>query len=255
MAGIKVKGAKITPKEHKNSVNTISISADGKFLATGSTDLTAKLWNLPEGELSSTFKGHKKTVSTVKISPKNKFLATGSYDGKVKLWNLESQEEIITINAYDRNVSSLAFFPDAKTLMTTGLGESLYLWEIPSGKLKKEIKGYQVVIPAITISSDFKYIATCDIKSLKILTPDTMDITQTFELPQGYSHNLAFSTNNEIIAATSDHKIQIFDIKHSELVKSIDLKPKGIYGITYSPDGKLLAMGSADKKIRIWSAS
>ncbi|MFX1480514.1 MAG: hypothetical protein ACFFCI_20690 [Promethearchaeota archaeon] len=26
-----------------------------------------------------------------------------------------------------------------------------------------------------------------------------------------------------------------------------------MYGIAYSPDGKLFAMGSADKKVQIWS--
>ncbi|MFX0027717.1 MAG: hypothetical protein ACFE8B_00785 [Candidatus Hermodarchaeota archaeon] len=52
---------------------------------------------------------------------------------------------------------------------------------------------------------------------------------------------------------SSDYNIHVYNLSKAELVEVIDLKPKGIYEVKYSPDRKLLANGSADKKIRIWS--
>ena len=64
---------------------------------------------------------------------------------------------------------------------------------------------------------------------------------------------MAFSPDGKTIALTSDHQIQFINTVKAELFETIKLKPKGIYGIAFSSEGKLFAMGSADKKIRIWS--
>jgi len=34
--------------------------------------------------------------------------------------------------------------------------------------------------------------------------------------------------------------------------QEIDAGAKALYGIEFSPDGKWLAVGAADKKIRVW---
>ena len=79
-----------------------------------------------------------------------------------------------------------------------------------------------------------------------------MEIIHSLDVNEGYSHHLAFSPNNRMIAVSSDHAIQLFDTLEGELIETMNLKPKGIYGVAFSPDGKLLAMGAADKKIRVW---
>ncbi|MFW9872906.1 MAG: WD40 repeat domain-containing protein [Candidatus Thorarchaeota archaeon] len=131
----------------------------------------------------------------------------------------------------------------------------MFLYEIPSGQLIKKISCFQTVISSLVFPPNSQFLATCDYRYLKILGLKKMEITYSRELIKGYTHNLAFSPDNYTVAIISDHKVQSFDINSINFVETIDLKPKGIYGISYSPKGDLIAIGSADKKIRIWSLS
>ncbi|HYW19729.1 MAG TPA: hypothetical protein VE956_10530 [Nodularia sp. (in: cyanobacteria)] len=72
---------------HESSVSSVSISPDGKTLASGSVDNTIKLWNLETGTEIRTLKGHESLVYSVSISPDGKTLASGSKDKTIKLWN------------------------------------------------------------------------------------------------------------------------------------------------------------------------
>jgi WD40 repeat protein len=70
----------------------VSISPDGKTLASGSLDKTIKLWNLETVQEIRTLNGHSDSVYSVSISPDGKTLASGSLDKTIKLWNLPELE-------------------------------------------------------------------------------------------------------------------------------------------------------------------
>jgi WD40 repeat protein len=68
---------------HTNPVNAVAFSPDGHTLASGSSDHTTRLWNIPFGLLT----GHTDTVKGVAFSPDGHTLATGSDDQTVRLWD------------------------------------------------------------------------------------------------------------------------------------------------------------------------
>jgi WD40 repeat protein len=67
-------------------VNSVAWSPDGKRLATGSSDKTAKVWDAASGQELLTLRGHDGSVTSVAWSPNGKRLATGSYDKTAKVW-------------------------------------------------------------------------------------------------------------------------------------------------------------------------
>jgi WD40 repeat protein len=60
------------------------------------------------------------------------------------------------------------------------------------------------------------------------------------------------SPDSKTIAIGFDYKLQIWNISSGELLETIEIKPKGVHSLCFSPDSKMLLMGAADKKIRIW---
>src|SRR5262245_9894139 len=70
---------------HGASVRDVAFSPDGKFVLTGSSDRTARLWRSDSGQLISTLR-HKAGVSSVAFSPDGKFIVTGSADNTARLW-------------------------------------------------------------------------------------------------------------------------------------------------------------------------
>ena len=54
---------------HTASVNALALSPDGRFLVSGSEDVTLKIWDTATGNVLRTLSGHDQPVMAVAISP------------------------------------------------------------------------------------------------------------------------------------------------------------------------------------------
>ncbi|MFN6232846.1 MAG: ribosome assembly protein 4, partial [Dolichospermum sp.] len=81
-------------KGHQGFVNSVSFSPDGKTIATGSRDNTARLWDL-QGNLLQEFKGHQDWVYSVSFSPDGKTIATASRDKTARLWPVRNLDQLL----------------------------------------------------------------------------------------------------------------------------------------------------------------
>lgn len=79
-----------TLQGHSGWVQSVAISHDGQFIASGSNDKTIKIWSWETGKLLTTFTGHLGSVNSVAFSPDRLFLVSGSDDKTVKIWGCDS---------------------------------------------------------------------------------------------------------------------------------------------------------------------
>jgi WD40 repeat protein len=73
---------------------SVAWSPDGKHLAIGSADQTAKVWNVVGGQQLVSLRGHQGPVTDVAWSPDGKRLATASEDETVLIYAMDSNELI-----------------------------------------------------------------------------------------------------------------------------------------------------------------
>jgi WD40 repeat protein len=77
-----------TLRGHDDQILSISMSADGKILASGSNDKTIRVWNIETGQTIATLKGFD-DGPIVSMSADGKTLASGSGMGTIKVWDLD----------------------------------------------------------------------------------------------------------------------------------------------------------------------
>ena len=77
-----------------SKIYSIAFSPDGNYLASGFSDIVAKLWKVSDGSLVHTFTGHTQCITSVAFSPDGQYLASGSGNGTVNIYNIEFIKEL-----------------------------------------------------------------------------------------------------------------------------------------------------------------
>lgn len=119
---------------HTDWIHGLALSPDGALLASGSRDLTVKLWAMPEGGHVKTLEGHSGDVYDLAISADGTLLASGSWDGTVGLWSLPEGERRGTIEHPDGPVTSVALSPDGSLLVAAAREGGVRVWRLPQGE-------------------------------------------------------------------------------------------------------------------------
>ena len=120
---------------HKGLIFAAAFSHDGHWLATGSSDQTARLWDLtardPAG-VAIELKGHEGTVSSVAFSRDGHWLVTGSFDETIRLWDLHAgnQWSASRILRTEGAVYQVAITEDSRWLVASGQSASARLWDL-----------------------------------------------------------------------------------------------------------------------------
>src|SRR5262249_28059811 len=79
---------------HQDGVSAMAMSPDGKLLATGSLDDTARLWEAASGKTHGPPLRHQDRVRAVAFSPDGKLLATASEDRTVRVWDTATGQPV-----------------------------------------------------------------------------------------------------------------------------------------------------------------
>ena len=121
---------------HADIVLAIATSFDGNFLATGSKDHTAKIWqvNYDCKEKNQrireyhTFTGHTSSVTTVAFGKcTNTWFLTGSQDRTIKCWHFDSKKlgsSRYTILGHEKDIQSIDISPNEAWFVSASLDKT-----------------------------------------------------------------------------------------------------------------------------------
>ena len=108
---------------HTASIKALVLSPDGRFLVSGSEDVTLKIWDTATGNVLRTLYGHEQPVLAAAISPDGRLIASGGADTTVRVWNVVTGQAT-TLGSHTSAVKNLAFSDDGRQLTSLGNNEA-----------------------------------------------------------------------------------------------------------------------------------
>ncbi|EMD35188.1 hypothetical protein CERSUDRAFT_116656 [Gelatoporia subvermispora B] len=119
---------------HGDIISCMSFSRDGLLLATGSNDMTVRLWDTADASVSGEPFHNNYPPSEVSFSPDSTMLVSGAVDGTIRLWSI-SRRELIWQNPGDITtfIPSIVFTPDTKRIICTVVDGNIIVLDASSG--------------------------------------------------------------------------------------------------------------------------
>jgi WD40 repeat protein len=253
---------------HSDSVNAITYSPDGKWIASGSVDMSIQIWDAETGKHQMSCFGHTGQVIGLDWSPDGKYLVSCSIDKTIRAWAVESGEEVYPFPIPEEQrgfVCSVAYNPDGTRLVSMSSDGILIVWDTethtpvlieamsptPSYLVAKYSPDGRYIICTSFDDSQGKsliFVINTDGFSLKkVLDCNGLPITTVACSPDG--EHIAGGFLNGIIAQwdiTNDGDL-------GELPQVFQAHDGRIWSIDYSPDGTRLISASRDNTVKVWN--
>ncbi|KAM6498698.1 U3 small nucleolar RNA-associated protein [Amanita muscaria] len=150
---------------HDKDINSLDVSPDDRFLASGSQDRTAKVFkivhipasgkNAARGELTliGTCKGHKRGIWTVRFSRAERILATGSGDKTIKLWNMDDFSCVKTFEGHTNSILRVDFLNLGMQLVSSASDGLVKIWNIKEEECITTLDNHEDKVWALAVSS------------------------------------------------------------------------------------------------------
>lgn len=121
-------------------VTAVAVTADQRFVVTGTTGEAARLWDLCSGERLATLEGCTERITAAAITPCGRSILAGARDGELHLWDRASGKRLRIIAAHrPYRVRAVAITPDGQRALSAAYDGSLKLLDLASGTVPRTL--------------------------------------------------------------------------------------------------------------------
>ncbi|XVV07312.1 hypothetical protein ACQPW3_18800 [Actinosynnema sp. CA-248983] len=276
---------------HEGVVSSIAVSGDGKIAASGGTDGSLRLWDVPNRKQITVLDDGDGWYRTVSMSEDGKLLATANPNNQtVALWDVEKREKIrdmpgVGIDAVlsrdgteimsftergmvvwntstfaervvlpiDHASIFVAMSPDKNYVATTDLN-NVRVRRISDGVEVANLAGHTDKVQAIAFDPAGPTMASAGADgTIRLWDTGTWTTRDVLESPEGGLTSVGFSgKGNAIVASGNGTSVYSWDPGSLVLVARLATRSVTTFGITVSADGHTMVGADSAGDITVW---
>lgn len=278
---------------HEDEVRCLAFSPNGRLLATGSDDSTARVTEVQTGReiarflhrsgvtavsfsadskllvsssmdctvhVSEVVTGRRKLelvhdlqVYSVEISPDGSLLATASMDGTARIWRMGDGAELFQLPHGDQ-VRTARFSPDGRFLATASWDSSARIWEVATGK-ELSCFMHEDRVQAVAFNPDVSLLLTGSMDRTARVWSLSEQKERMRMVHSGEVADVAVNIDGKLLATASwDRTARIWDFATGRELTRIT-HDGNVYAVAFSPHGKFVATAGVDRTARLFDAS
>jgi WD40 repeat protein len=244
-----------TQSGHRDTVNALTIAADGSMAISASDDRTLKVWNLKRGPVAPlALRGHTRQVNAVALSQDNCRAVSASKDRTLRVWNLETAQVERTLVGHLGPVNGVAIFPDGWRAVSCSADRTLRIWDIERGDVLATLNA-QTAVTVVVVLNDGQQLVTVAADSITVwgnaggnrwnaLRTEPVAVTAIAAHPAG----------PWVALGAADGTLRLWDALQGVTKRVWPEAAAPVTAIAVTPDGRQLACGAADGSLKLWDA-
>ncbi|MGE5215326.1 MAG: hypothetical protein ACM3NN_16740 [Nitrospirota bacterium] len=203
----------------------LAFSSDGRYLAVACGLLNEKksnavwLWDVQDVRLVARIP-QEAQIRALSFSPNGTMFVTVGVDGFARIWHTATGEAVRSVtHGAPYGIKSIAWSASSKQLATAGTDGTARVWDVASGN-EIALMPHGDIVNAVTFEDHPDYVVT--------------------------------ASGGGLFPAWLDHSVRIWQMplstEHTRL-----LHQKGVNAVAFSPNGRMIATGSDDGLVRLFS--
>lgn len=237
------------------AVASVSYSPDGKKIATGSWDNSARIWDAATGQgLLKLVGEHQGYINSTVFSPDGRFVLTASDDKTAKLWDAQTGKLVRSYDGHAGAVRFATFSAKGDRVLTASEDKTARVWDFQSAKPLVELKGHEWGVLNAAFSRDGKMAITgSDDASAKIWNAETGQLLFSLEGHTAAVTSVAFAPDGKrVLTASEDFTAKLWDAEKGKEILNLKGHTQELTSIAFSGDGRYALTGSRDGTAILW---
>lgn len=239
-----------TLKGHTGPVTGVAFDPNnGNVLASCSSDMTAKLWDMSSSgqyNCMKTLRGHDHSVSGVAfVLPTCDFVLTCSRDQSIKYWEVSTGYCNKTFAGHSDWVKCLSVSLDGEWVASGSSDQSIIVHKISSGSVVQTLRGHEHVVesvcfgkkPVLTMVSEAIASSAAASASGSALSAAEMQ-----EDAHPYSY---------LVSGSRDKTVRLWDVLRGECLSVFTVHVNWVRAVAFHSSGKYIISCSDDRSIKV----
>jgi WD40 repeat protein len=247
-----------------NQPSLLNIARDRPIVAWVNNEKSVNIWNFTESEGARMLSDFDVSITGIALSPDGEGLAVSTYDDFLRVWESDFEGSPKEWSAPSWMIN-LSYSPDKKYIAGANPGSfKIYIFDTENGELQRTLEWFDTASPVlygVYFSPDWKKIAWIARGSAQIMEFESGEYGPLLN-HEDFISAVSWSPDGRLLATASAATVKgdfvpaviLWDVLSGVQLCTLS-QSAPIVSLSFSPDGKILAVLDNTSELQTWSVN